>query len=285
VSITLSSNFRRFNNIKLHLIEAGPKNGPLLIFLHGFPEFWYGWAKYVKHFAKLGFHVVIPDQRGYNLSSKPKKIKDYANLKLVKDIVYLIKSYSADKAFIVGHDWGAAIAWSLGIYYPQYVNKLVICNVPHPGVFANYLRTHRSQLRKSWYMYFFQLPYLPELFVKLGHYKFLKGALKTSTHRFSKEEFFRYQIAWSNPNSLSGMINWYRAMFRLKRVPPKSGILKMPVLIIWGMKDMALEHQLAKLSLKKCEKGKLIYFPDATHWVQHEKRREIKKLILGFSSK
>lgn len=185
----------------------------------------------------------------------------------------------------MGHDWGAVIAWSLGIYYPSFVDKLVICNVPHPGVFTKYLKNHRSQLRKSWYMFFFQLPFLPEFFTKLGHHKFLIKALKSSTYRFSKEELFRYQKAWSNPNSLTGMINWYRAIFRLKRIPPKNGNLKMPILIIWGVKDMALEHPLAKLSLKKCENGKLVYYPDATHWVQHEKSKEMKKLITNFIKK
>ena len=145
MNLNLKSTFKRINYLKFHVIEAGPKNGKLLIFLHGFPEFWYGWAKYIKYFVEKGYHVIVPDQRGYNLSDKPKKINDYANLKLVKDIVFLIKSYSVNKAFIVGHDWGAHIAWSLGIYYPSFVDKLVICNVPHPGVFIKYLKTHRSQ--------------------------------------------------------------------------------------------------------------------------------------------
>ncbi|OLS24077.1 MAG: Soluble epoxide hydrolase [Candidatus Heimdallarchaeota archaeon LC_3] len=278
----IQSTFRIINNINLHIIEAGPSSGPLLIFLHGFPEYWFGWAKYIKYFAIKGFHVVVPDQRGYNLSDKPKKIGDYANLKLVKDIVYLIKSYSVEKAYIVGHDWGAAIAWSLGIYYASFVEKLVICNVPHPGVFMKFLKSHRSQLQSSWYMLFFQLPLIPEFFSKLANNKFLISALKTSTYKFSEKELLQYQQAWNHKGSLTGMINWYRSMIQSKRIPPKSGSLSMPVLIIWGVKDSALDYRMAKLSLEKCKDGKLVYFKDATHWVQHEMQKEIKNLLSEF---
>lgn len=274
------------NEIELNVIEAGPTDGPFLIFLHGFPEFSYGWRNQIEHFAQAGFHVFAPDQRGYNLSAKPAGVHNYAMSKLMTDVVELIseltKKYGKKKVFLVGHDWGAAVAWSLATFYPQILDRLVILNVPHPGVMKKSMNFR--QLLKSWYMIFFQIPFLPEFLMRQSGYRMLFGSLiQTSNPKtFSRTEIEQYIQAWKQPGALTAMINWYRAL-RVKEILPKAHqTIPIPVLILWGKKDAFLSSYLADLSLKKCQNGKLVYFEDATHWVQHEKPAEINQAIEDF---
>src|SRR5438477_525055 len=148
------------NGVRLHLVEAG--SGPLVVLLHGFPEFWYTWRHAIPALAAAGFHVLAPDLRGYNLSQKPAGVRSYRMELLTEDIAGLIRQAGAHKAAVAGHDWGGGIAWSLAMRYPQLLDKLIILNSPHPGAFLRELRTWK-QLRNSWYIFFFQLPLLPEV--------------------------------------------------------------------------------------------------------------------------
>lgn len=153
------------NGVNLHVAQAGPADGPLVILLHGFPEYWASWRQQIPILASAGYRVWVPDQRGYNLSDKPAEITAYNLDQLALDVVGLIDAADAEKAFVVGHDWGAAVAWWLGIKHADRLEKLAILNLPHPAVLRRRFRTHFSQLRKSWYMFFFQLPWLPERFL------------------------------------------------------------------------------------------------------------------------
>src|SRR5512139_1805227 len=155
------------NGIRLHIVQAGPKSGTPVVLLHGFPEFWYGWRKQIPALAKAGCRVIVPDQRGYNLSDKPKGIKSYCVNHLVDDVVGLIDALDYEKVNLVGHDWGALVSWMLAIQHPERLHRLGILNVPHPAVMKRFLQRDPEQMARSLYALFFQLPWLPELSLRL----------------------------------------------------------------------------------------------------------------------
>lgn len=272
------------NGIHLHVAEAGPKSGPLVILLHGFPEFWHGWRKQIEALAQLGFHVVAPDQRGYNLSDKPKSISNYRIDVLTKDILSLKDHFAVKKFSLVGHDWGGAVAWHFAHQYPEHLEKLIMLNSPHPRAMLKALRSNLSQLRKSYYIFFFQVPWLPEWLCSAFHYKLLERSLKQSSrpHTFSKEELTKYHKAWSQPHALTTMIHWYRAALQQKTPKNKHPKITTPTLVIWGEKDHFLGRELAELSIRYCEKGKIVFIKDATHWVQHEEAEQVNRLMVNF---
>jgi len=161
----LRERFIETNGIKLHVMEAGPADGPMIMFLHGFPEFWFAWRKQIGYFADKGYLVVVPDQRGYNLSDKPEGIAAYKTDELAKDVIGLIDFYGRDQIYLVGHDWGASVSWWTALKYPERIKRMVIMNVPHPKVMNRNMLTNPKQMQRSWYIFFFQLPNAPE---KLG---------------------------------------------------------------------------------------------------------------------
>ena len=295
------------NGIRLHVEAAGPQDGPLVLLLHGFPEYWAGFANQIGPLAGAGFRVVAPDQRGYNLSDKPRGAAAYRINQLAADVTGLIDTFGREKAILVGHDWGAAVAWHVAIHAPQRVERLAILNVPHPAAMTRALTTSTRQLLRSWYIYFFQIPALPELLLRLGNYAAMRAMLRASALSasaapsasapsasarpgvFSKEEFRRYVAAWSQPGALTGMINWYRAAARAAlqqgrppSIPDARLRVGMPTLILWGEKDVALIPELAQWSLEWCDQGQLVRFPGASHWIQHEKAAQVTQHLLGF---
>src|SRR3954449_8254618 len=161
----------RTNGLMLHAMTAGPSDGRLVLLLHGFPEFWYGWRKQIGPLAGAGFRVVVPDQRGYNTSSKPKGIARYRVRELVSDVVAMIEQSGRPQVYLAGHDWGAIVAWAVAAWHGAKVARLAILNVPHPGVMFRFLLTHPGQLRRSWYMFFFQVPRVPEFFFAAWNFR------------------------------------------------------------------------------------------------------------------
>jgi epoxide hydrolase 4 len=277
--------FIETNGIKLHVVLAGPENGQPVILLHGFPELWYGWRKQIPVLADAGYRVIVPDQRGYNLSDKPRGVKSYRMDMLVADILGLINKLGYQKVNLAGHDWGAAVAWEVAIRYPERLNRLGILNVPHPAVMRNFLRRgDPEQLRRSWYIFAFQVPWLPEYFLRKDDWRITVRALRGSgkIHTFSNEDIADYKKAWSQPGAMRAMINWYRAAVRYWPKLPKNVCIKVPTLILWGMKDVALSHRMARPSLDYCVNGKLVFFEDATHWVQHEEAEDVTKYLMNF---
>lgn len=258
---TLTHQHVKTNGISLHTIQAGPEDGPLLIFLHGFPEFWYCWHKQIDFFAERGFRVVVPDQRGYNLSTKPSSISSYRVEPIARDVLGLIESMGYGRAYIVGHDWGGITAWRLGHRYPQWVEKLVVLNCPHPGVMRRNLFSNVAQLKKSWYIFYYQLPWLPEWTMSKDGWLFLTKALRYTSQRgtFTEDDIAHYVEAWSQPGALSGMINWYRAGILLmrrggrRRRSPRR--VKVPTLLLWGAKDRFLGREMAQPSIDQCSMG------------------------------
>ena len=278
------SRFVETNNVRLHLVEAGPIDGPLLILLHGFPEFWYGWRHQIDAFADAGFRVVVPDQRGYNLSDKPKELAAYSLDQLSRDVIGLIEEAEAEKAYLVGHDWGAAVAWWTANHFPEKLFKLGILNVPHHKVMGQYLRHNRAQRRRSWYMFFFQLPWLPETLLKLGNWslgvRMLRLTGKADT--FSETDFDAYRLAWGRPGAMRSMINWYRALMKVKATRPEDPRIKVPTLMLWGALDSALGAEMAQPSIDLCDRGTLVMLNEATHWVQHDASAQVNALLLEF---
>lgn len=267
------------NNVTLHVATAGEADAPLVILLHGFPEAWFGWEQHIAPLVAAGYRVWVPDQRGYNLSEKPKPIKAYTHDELARDVVGLIDAAGADKAYLVGHDWGASVAWWTAVKFPDRLHKLTILNVPHPKTMTRFIKTHPTQLLKSYYIFLFQIPVLAEFFAKrLGTQALSKTSVAGT---FSEAELERYQEAWNRPNAMHSMINWYRAVLR---VPPESGDhdgrIRVPTLILWGEQDAFLDARMAEASLDWCDEADLITFPELTHWLHHEEPGTISNLFI-----
>lgn len=273
----------RNGDIQLHVVAAGPSTGPVAILLHGFPEFWYSWHRQIEPLASAGFRVIVPDQRGYNLSSKPRGAASYALPLLVSDVMAIADSLGAERIFLAGHDWGAAVAWSTAILRPQRIARLAILNVPHPSVMLRFLRSDLRQLRRSWYMFLLQLPVLPEMVFSAFHFRFGASALLRSSRpgTFSPEDLEQYRQAWSQPGALTGSMNWYRAAAR-HRAKFADPVVRVPTRILWGMRDAFLLSEMAEASLRYCTDAHLIQFPEASHWLQHEEPARVSELLVDF---
>jgi pimeloyl-ACP methyl ester carboxylesterase len=270
------------NGIRLHVVEAGPEDGPLVLLLHGFPEFWYGWRRQIGPLAAAGFRVVVPDQRGYGQSDKPKGARAYNLAGLGLDAVGLIDALGREKAHVAGHDWGGMVAWWLGTKHADRLDRLAILNIPHPQVLERALLRSAEQRKKSAYMFYFQLPWFPERRLRRNGYSALVRALQRSSRpgTFSDEDLAFYREAWSRPGALTGMLNWYRAALRARPTPPASSRVSIPTLMIWGTKDLVLGRELVPPSLAYCDQGRAVYFEEATHWVIHEEPEAVSRLLV-----
>lgn len=276
--------FVETHGVRLHVLQDGPEDGHVVILLHGFPEFSYGWRKQIPYLAAAGYRVWAPDQRGYNLSDKPDGIAAYALDELAADVVGLMDAACCDRAFLVGHDWGAAVAWWVAQTHPERVSKLVVINVPHPAVMLTHLRGSLAQLLKSWYILFFQLPWLPEWAMSLGNWRFGTSALTASARpgTFSERDLDAYRHAWSQPKAMRSMIHWYRGLIRKPPAMPARPRIQVPTLLIWGVDDVALDMAMAQPSIDLCDDGRLVFFEEASHWVHHEEPERVNELIGAF---
>ncbi len=269
-------------DVSLHYVEAG--EGPLVLLLHGFPEFWFGWRLQIAPLAAAGFRVVAPDTRGYNLSSRPEGVSEYDVDKLAEDIRGLILGLGASSAMVVGHDWGGSIAWTLATNHPEVVDRLAILNAAHPHKLQQGLH-HPSQLRKSWYFFFFAIPGLPEDVVHARNWHFFRHFLGDANPPYAPDEIARYVEAWSQPGAAAGMINYYRASVRQsqKEAVAKLRPISAPTLVIWGERDSYLGSELAEPTgddvpnLDRVER-----LPDASHWVHHDEAERVNQLLIDF---
>jgi epoxide hydrolase 4 len=271
------------NGIELHAIAAGPADGPLVLLLHGFPEFSYGWRRQIPALAEAGLRVVAPDQRGYNRSSKPEDVAGYRLDTLADDVLGLADALAHQRFAVVGHDWGGVVAWHLAARNPERIARVAILNAPHPGTLWGYARSHPSQARKSWYVAFFQTPLLPERALAAGGFWVLRRVLRRTGRpgTFTGEDFRHYRRAWTEPGALSAMLNWYRAL-RLHRPSTSAARIRVPVRVIWGDRDPFLEDGLAQAGAALCDHAEIIHLPDATHWLQHEAPDAVNRLLLEF---
>lgn len=279
------------NGVRLHYATAG--SGKLILFAHGFPEFWYAWRNQLAEFGK-DYKAVALDMRGYNLSSKPTSVEQYNRNYIVEDFRALAEKLGYKRFILVGHDWGGGIAWAFAIRHAEYLEKLIIINAPHPALFARELRDNPLQQKASQYMLTFRTAGAEEALSANGYAALVQvvmgEGLKTSV--FSEADKAAYIQAWSQPGALTGGLNYYRAA----RIGPPSTegdkstgtftgtdlTVRVPTLVIWGEKDPylltgnldGLREFVPDLTVKRV--------PDATHWVVHEKPALVNAYIREF---
>jgi pimeloyl-ACP methyl ester carboxylesterase len=273
------------NNIRLHYVIQG--TGPLVVLLHGFPEFWYSWRNQIPFLASLGYTVVAPDLRGYNDSDKPKT--GYNVSTLLRDIVDLIKGLEYEKAIIVGHDWGGVLAWAFAMRYPQMTEKLIGLNAPPPWTYAREMRTWK-QMRKSWYVFVFQLPWLPEYLLGRNHAEMIARMLRGSAVQksaFPPDVLQYYREAMSKPGALTASLNYYRALFRHPRRSVSelfSATVSAPTLLVWGVQDIAMDVAMTYGLERWVPDIQVKRIPDSGHWVQQEKPDLVNQYMQEFLS-
>jgi pimeloyl-ACP methyl ester carboxylesterase len=283
-------NFVEVNGIRIHYVSAG--EGPLMLLLHGFPEFWYSWRHQIPVFSK-NFRVVAPDMRGYNKTDKPPKIEDYSATNLISDVAGLIHNLAPDdkKAILVGHDWGGAIAWMVAMFQPLLIEKLIILNVGHPGTRNRKGFLDFDQMKRSWYMFFFLMPEVPEEVFSRNDYEILSKMVFDTAKRkgaFTKDDIERYVSSWKEPGALTGAINYYRAIansqyWKELGKPRNYPLIKAPTLQIWGEDDPFLGKQLTEGTGEFIDAPySLKFIPNCGHWVEQEAPDEVNKLILDF---
>ena len=272
------------NGIHLHLAEAGSPDDPLLFLLHGFPEFWYGWRNQIGPLAERGFHVVAPDLRGYNLSDKPRGVSSYDLDQLAADVAGLADHFGQETFAVAGHDWGAAVGWWLAGQHPQRVRRLAALNAPHPAVWLDAMRNNPVQKRKSSYVRFLRIPYLPEFLIGLNPAKTLAKGFQDSTRAdaFTETDLKQYRIAWSQPGALTATINYYRAVLRKPLLAPEQYRITSPALVIWGKLDAYAVPELAEASARLCADGRIVFLDKSSHWVQHDEPERVVALLADF---
>jgi pimeloyl-ACP methyl ester carboxylesterase len=273
---------QRVNGVMLHGVAAGPEDGPLVILLHGFPDFCWGWRHQIAPLADAGLRVLAPDQRGYNLSHKPPGIPAYDLDTLAADVMALAEVHGRRSVRLVGHDWGGLVAWWAAARHPDRIERLAILNAPHPAVAGAYARSNPSQLLKSSYVGFFQLPWLPEAVLRANNFALMRRALLRSSRpgTFTEVDFARYRTAWAAPGALTAMLNWYRALRRRPRIDDARVVP--PTLVLWGERDRFLEKGLAEASLALCDAGRPVWFETAGHWVHLEEAAEVNEELVEF---
>jgi len=278
------------NNIRLHYVTAG--KGKLIIFLHGFPEFWYEWRNQLAEFGG-NYRAVAPDMRGYNLSSKPVEVEQYRMKYLVEDIRALAKHLGFKKFILVAHDWGGGVAWPFAIRYPEYLEKLIIINAVHPAIFMRELRDNPAQQRASQYILVYRTAEAENILARDNYAILVDNLLEDGIKQgyFTDEDKQAYIEAWSEPGALTGGLNYYRAVHLGSftgesndslSADPSVFMVNVPTLVIWGEKDKwlltgnleGLEKYVPDLTIKR--------IPDGSHWVIHEKPGLVNSYIREF---
>ena len=273
------------NGIRMHYVTQG--SGPLIVLLHGFPEFWYSWRFQIPVLAELGYTVVAPDLRGYNDTDKPRTGYDVGTL--IRDIEGLIKGLGYTQAVVIGHDWGGALAWVFAMRYPQLVSRLVVMNAPHPWAFERELRTWK-QLKKSWYVFAFQLSWLPEYLMRRNQAELIGRMIYQAAVQkdaFPPAVLDQYRAAMSKPGALTAAINYYRRFMcsALNLNSSSSGgktIISAPTLLIWGEQDIALDIALTTGLEQWVPNIQIKRIPDSGHWVQQEKPDLVNAYLTQF---
>jgi pimeloyl-ACP methyl ester carboxylesterase len=278
------------SNIRLHYVTAG--KGKLIMFLHGFPEFWYGWKNQLAEFGR-DYQAVAPDMRGYNLSSKPAEVEQYRMKYLINDVRALAEHLGHRRFILVAHDWGGGVAWPFAMRHPEYLEKLIIINAVHPIIFMRELRDNPAQQKASQYILVYRTPGAEEILSRnnyaLPASNLLEDGLKQGY--FTEEDKKAYIEAWSQPGALTGGLNYYRAAHLGSftgesddslSADPLSFMVRVPTLVIWGEKDRwllvgnleGLETYVPNLTVKR--------IPDGSHWVIHEKQELVNSYIREF---
>jgi pimeloyl-ACP methyl ester carboxylesterase len=278
------------NNVRLHYVTVG--QGKLIMFLHGFPEFWYEWKTQLAEFGR-DYQAVAPDMRGYNLSSKPADVAQYRTRYLIEDIRALAEHLGHKKLILVAHDWGGGVAWPFAMRHPEYVEKLIIINAPHPVIFVRELRDNPAQRKASQYILVHRTAGAEDMLARDNYALLVNSILRDGLERgyFKEEDREAYIEAWSQSGALTGGLNYYRAAHLgsftgegddILSADPSSFEVRVPTLVIWGDKDRylltgnleGLEKYVPNLTIKR--------IPDGSHWVIHEKPVLVNSYIREF---
>ncbi|XP_071785927.1 epoxide hydrolase 4-like [Asterias amurensis] len=266
--------FLRLKDVRLHYVAIGDEDKPLMLMVHGFPECWYSWRFQMIEFKK-DYRVVAIDQRGYGTSDTPIGVANYSVKKLAADINDVVASLGYSSCILVAHDWGGAVAWQVADSYPDTVDKLITMNIPHPRCMMDHmLAGYWQQILASWYIFFFQLPFLPELNCKIEDYGIITGAFLSgemglkNRENMTADDIEAFKYSASHKGNLTGMINYYRAALRY---PSKiRSTITTPTLIVWGDQDGALKVKLLEGTDKYVSDLKVMIVPGASHWVQQD---------------
>jgi len=278
------------NNIRVHYVTVG--KGKLIMFLHGFPEFWYEWKNQLAEFER-NYQAVAPDMRGYNLSSKPVEVEQYRMKYLVEDIRALAEHLGHKKFILVAHDWGGGVAWPFAMRHPEYLEKLIIINAVHPATFIRELRDNTAQQKASQYILVYRTDEAEDILAGNNYAILVDNLLEDGIRQgyFTEEDKKAYIKAWSQPGALTGGLNYYRAAHLGSftgesdvslSVDPSLFMVNVPTLVIWGEKDKwlltgnleGLEKYVPDLAIKR--------IPDGSHWVIHEKPGLVNTYIREF---
>ncbi len=276
------------NGIRLHWVEQG--EGPLVVLLHGFPEFWYAWRHQLPALAAAGFRAVAPDLRGYNLSDKPRGVRAYRIEALLGDLEGLIALLAGEqgetRAHVVGHDWGGAFAWFAPLFFPERLHSLTLLNAPHPLAFRRELRTSAAQRKRSSYVFLFQLPWIPERRIRAGNFAVVEKMLRrdpVTPGAFSDEDVRLYKEALARPGALTAAVNYYRAALRFPpRVRGRTWPKNLRTLLVWGERDRYLGPGLLEGLDRWVPNLAIERIPEASHWVQADAPETVNEILIRF---
>jgi len=280
----IAHDFVHANGMRFHVASCG-SGDRLALCLHGFPECWYSWRHQMPLLARLGYRVWAPDLRGYGDSERPAGMAAYAIEHLLDDVAGLIDAAGARSTVLVAHDWGGVIAWFFAMRRPRPLDRLVVMNLPHPAAMERELRTWR-QVRRSWYVLFFQLPWLPELLLRAGDYRAIRDAFRgmaIDKRRFPDEVLRVYRDQAARPGALTAMLNYYRALVRggggRRQAALGYPVIDTPTLLLWGEADTALSKETTYGTERYAANLTLRYLPNVSHWVQQEAPEVVNAML------
>lgn len=277
----ITQRFVEANGLRFELAECG-SGDRLALMLHGFPELNYSWRHQMPMLAEKGWRVWAPNMRGYGATSRPEGVQAYRIDRLVEDVAALIDASGAKEVLLIAHDWGALVAWNFAIRKIRPLTRLVIMNVPHPKCAEREIR-HWYQLRKSWYIFFFQLPFLPERFMIANGARAVKGAFYNSARdksRFPRDVLQTYADAALRPGAMTAMLNYYRALLRnpdIGRIG--DGRVEVPTLMVWGEEDLAIDIRCTDGTEQWVPKLELHRLPGVSHWVQQDAPEKLNAIL------
>ena len=275
------SSLRRCGDLALYVTEEG-RRGPLVILLHGFPDFSLAWRHQVPALVAAGYRVAVPDQRGYNLSDKPKGVAAYDLDRLAGDIIALAEACGEDRFDVVGHDWGASVAWWLASNFPEHVGRAAMINAPHPAVWRDAMQNDPRQKKLSAYVCVLGLPWLPEMILRAKNFKALVTSIRSTKYPIDDTMLGAYSRAWAQPGALTAMINWYRALLKRKFELPAPGSIATPALVLWGRDDPYAIPEMAERSAALCREARIEFLEDAGHWAMWDRSDRVNALLLEF---
>jgi len=272
--------------VDIHVVEEGPEDGVPVVFLHGFPEFWWSWRHQMAAIAGAGYRAVAMDLRGFGDSGRPDTVADYAIATAAQDVTAVIDSIGG-RAAVVAHDWGGALGWVYAALVPDHVERLAVLNAPHPNTYAG-VTHHLPQLQKSWYMFFFQFAGVAEDVLSRNDFElFREWFFGTATVPLPVSDVDRYVEVFSRPGALTAALNWYRA-----NVPPEGLLaeqrldlppISCPAMLLWGLDDAYLEFELGRRAGEHCAGPFALHAIDgAGHWLQQERPEVVNQHLLAF---